>query len=93
MYMLRVEHEVSDFDAWKKRFDGDLSRRKEAGVRRHRVVRPLDNPKHVIVDMELDTEKEAEALLASLRGLWGQLEGVVKDPHERIVKEVETKDY
>jgi hypothetical protein len=92
MYMLRIEHPVPDYAGWKKAFDGGSLFRKESGVRRYQVLRPVDNPNYVMIDLEFDTTKEAEALLAAMRVTWGRVEGtIMSDPKERIVEVVETK--
>jgi len=91
MHMLRIEHPVPDFAGWKKAFDSDPVNRKGSGVRRYQVSRPLDNPNYVMIDLEFDTAKEAEALLAAMRGVWGRVQGtVMSDPKARIVETVET---
>ena len=94
MPILRIEHPVPDFDAWKKTFDSDPLDRKGSGVRRYRVMRPADDPNYAIVDLELDTLAGAEALLAALHKLWGrvQSEGLIGAPQGRIIEVVETTD-
>jgi ribosomal protein L35AE/L33A len=62
---LRIEHPVPDYGAWKQAFDSDPVGREEAGVRRYRVSRAVDDPNYVMVDLEFDTTSEAEALLAA----------------------------
>lgn len=91
MPILRIKHPVPDFDAWKKTFDSDPLERKGSGVRRYRVMRPADDPNYAIVDLELDTMSEAEALLAALHRLWGnaQGQGLIGSPQGRIVEVVE----
>ena len=94
MPILQIEHAVPDFDAWKKAFDGDPVGREKGRVRRHRVLRPIDNPNHVIVDLEFDTLTEAEAFRAALRELWGRVEGgLIKSPQLRIIETVEDRQY
>jgi hypothetical protein len=44
MPILRIEHPVADFDAWKAAFDGDPLGREQSGVRRYRVLRSVDDP-------------------------------------------------
>ncbi len=91
MYILRIEHSVADFEGWKKAFDSDPVGRKKFGVRQYQVMRPVDNPNYVMVDLSFDTAKEAEALLAALRATWGRVEGsVMSNPKARIVEAVET---
>ena len=94
MYILRIEHPVPDFDRWKKAFDSDPVGREKSGVRRHRILRPMDEAKHVMIDLEFDTLSQAEALLASMRVVWGRVEGkIMTDPQARIVEVLETREY
>ncbi len=94
MYILRIEHPVPDFDGWKKVFDSDPVGRKKSGVRRYRVLRPIDDADYIMIDLEFDTASQAEALLAALRVLWGRVEGtIMMNPQARIVETVETGVY
>ncbi len=93
MAILQIEHPVSDFASWKKAFDSDPIDRKHSGVRRYRILRPIDDPKYVAVDLEFDSIGKAEACLASLRKLWTRVEGtVMQNPRARIVETVESTD-
>jgi len=94
MYILRMEHPVVDFDGWKKAFDSDPVGREKSGVRRYRVLRPIDDAKYVMIDLEFDTARQAEALLAAMRVVWGRVEGkIILEPKARIVEAVESKEY
>ena len=94
MYVLRIEHPVPDFDGWKKAFDSDPVGREKSGVRRYRVLRPIDDPNYVMIDLEFDTPAQAEALLAAMRVVWGRVQGkVMTRPQARIVEAVEAKEY
>ena len=94
MYILKIEHEVPDFNGWKKAFDSDPVGREKSGVRRYRVLRPLDEPNYAMIDLEFDTLHQAEALLAAMRVVWGRVEGkVMTNPRARIVEMVETREY
>lgn len=89
--VLRIEHPVPDFDAWKAAFDADPVGRARSGVRDFRVLRPVDDDHYVMVDLEFDTPAEAEAMLVSLRALWSRVEGtLITDPSARIVRTVAT---
>jgi len=92
--ILRIEHPVRDFDAWKKVFDSDPLSRKKSGVRRYRIWRLIDNPNYVLMDLEFDGSKEAEAFASALRILWGSPEGlkVMQNPQLRVVEPVESKE-
>lgn len=82
---------MPDFGAWKQAFDSDPLGRQHSGVRRYRVLRPVDDPDYVLVDLEFDTFAQAEATLQALRRLWGDVEGkVIGKGKARIVEVAET---
>ena len=94
MYVLQIEHPVPNFDAWKQAFDGDPSGREQGGVRRYRVLRPVDDPHYAIIELEFEDGDNAHSFLGRLRDLWGRVEGtVIMDPRARIVEMVSTTDY
>jgi hypothetical protein len=94
MTTLRIEHSVPDFDAWRKAFDSDPIRREASGVRRYRILRPVDEPNFVTVDLEFDGSAEAEAFGVALSHLWRRVEGtVMQSPRARILEMVEHKEY
>lgn len=93
MFILQIEHPVPNYDAWKKAFDSDPANRKQSGVRRYRVLRPIDNPNYAIIDLEFDSLNEAEGLLAAMREVWRRVQGTIMDnPRVRIVEAVESKE-
>lgn len=92
MHILCIEHPVSDYNAWKTAFDSDPIGRKQSGVRRYRILRALDNPNYVMIDLEFDSASEAEAMHAALRELWSRVD-VMHSPQARIVEAVESKEY
>ena len=94
MFLLRIGHPVADDEGWKKAFDSDPVGRKISGVRRYQILRPVDDPNYVKIDLEFDTADQAEALLAGMRVVWGRSSGtVMSDPKARITEGVETKAY
>jgi hypothetical protein len=94
MVMLRIEHPVPDFDGWKKAFDSDPVGRQRSGVRRYQILRPVEDRKFVMIDLEFDTLEQAEALLAAMRVVWGRVEGsIMTNPQARIVEISETREY
>jgi hypothetical protein len=53
-------------------------------------MRPIDDPAYALIDLEFDTQDEAEAMLRSLRELWSRVEGrVMSEARVRIVEVVE----
>lgn len=94
MYILRIEHRVSDFDGWKSAFNSDPVGREQSGVRYHQILRSTDDPNHIMIDLEFNSKNEAEVLLAALREVWSRIEGtIIWDPQTRIVERVESKEY
>jgi len=94
MFVLRIEHPVPDYDAWKAAFDRDPLGRRRSGVRRHRVLRPSDDPLFVAVELEFAALGAAEAMQAKLRELWGRVEGdVITAPRARIFAIEEHQEY
>ena len=82
---------MPDFGAWKKAFDSDPIGRQRTGVRRYRVLRPVDDARYVLVDLEFDTLAQAGATHRALRQLWGRVEGkVIEKGSARIVEVAET---
>ncbi len=79
MVILQIEHPVPNFDAWKKAFDSDPVNRKQSGVRRYRVLRPIDNPNYAIIDLEFDSVNESEGLLAAMREVWRGVQGTIME--------------
>jgi len=94
MTILHIEHPVPDYNGWKKAFDSDPIDRKKSGVRRYQILRPINDPNYVMIDLEFDTPGQAEALLAAMRAVWSHVEGtIMTNPQVRIVEAVETKEY
>jgi len=92
MHILRIEHSAPDFDAWKQAFDSDPVGREQGGVRRYRILRQVDDPSYVMIDLEFDSSSEAETFHAGLRDLWSRVD-FIRDPKARIVEIVESKEY
>ena len=96
MTTLHIEHPIHDFDTWKAAFDRDPADRSRSGVRRYRILRPIDDPNYVMIDLEFDSSRAAEALLAALRELWqspAAMSALAGSPQTRIMEVVESKEY
>lgn len=92
MHILRIEHPVMNYEAWKAAFDGDPIGRERSGVRRHRVMRAADNAHYVLIDLEFDDLDAANAAHDALRELWANVD-VIQDPRARAVEVVEERSY
>jgi hypothetical protein len=106
---LKIEHAIVNFETWKQAFERDPVGREQAGVRRYRVYRPLDDPKYVIIDLDFDSPADAQAFLEKLRGVWSRAElspglartqganrgdlGPPAGPQARIVQEIDARAY
>ena len=91
MIILRIEHPVADYDAWKQAFDSDPVGRERSGVRRYQILKAADDSNEVMIDLEFDSLERAEALLARMRIVWSQVQGtLISAPRTRIAQTVET---
>ena len=91
MVVLRIQHSVSSFEAWKRAFDSDPVDRRASGVRSYRVYRAIVDPNLVMIDLDLDSTADAEKLLEKLRRLWTGLgAAVMRNPAAWIVETVES---
>jgi len=91
MTILRIQHSVPNFEAWRLAFDADPMGRKESGVRRYRVHRAVADPNLVSIDLEFDSAAPAEALIERLHQLWAGPGGaVMRNPEAWLLDVVET---
>ncbi|MFE7596093.1 hypothetical protein [Streptomyces sp. NPDC057494] len=67
MITLHIEHPITDYAVWKVAFDRFDGVRRDAGVLRHQVRRPLDDPAYVVVDLSFADAGRAEDFLGFLR--------------------------
>jgi hypothetical protein len=91
--LIQLEHPVRDFDTWKAAFDRDPINRRAGGVRRYRILRPVDDPAYVAVDLEFKDRSEADAFLEALHRLWQSpvaQAALAGTPRARIVEATET---
>ena len=67
MTTLHIEHAISDFDQWCTAFQRFADARTQAGVKAHRVQRPVDDPHYVVIDLDFDTADDAKRFLGFLQ--------------------------
>jgi len=90
MPIVRIEHAVPNYDMWKQAFDSDPADRKGSGVRSYQVLRSMDDPNYVMIDLEFDSMSQAEAFLVKMEQIWGgQGKSVMQNPRARIANCVE----
>jgi len=61
MFTLSIEHSITDFPTWKSAFDHFADAREQAGVLADRVRHPIDNDKHLVIELDFETRERAEA--------------------------------
>ncbi len=94
MIILRIEHEVMNFDGWKKAFDSDPIDRKKSGVKRYHIYQPIDDPKYVIIDLEFDNLSNAQTTQKALQNMMTKVVGqLIIAPSIKILNELESKVY
>ena len=93
MVILQFEHTVPDFAAWKQLFDRDPLGRQQSGARRVRLVRPIDEPGRVMVELDFDSAPDAAAFQDRLQSLWDRNQDSILQPRARTVEVVETHTY
>ena len=97
MHVVQIEHPIRDFDTWKAAFDRFSDKRRHSGVRRHEIFQPTDDPNYVVLDLEFESEGQAEAYLGwLLREVWSSREAspaLAGGPQTRIVTVMESQEY
>ena len=66
MVTLHIEHAITDFGTWKQAFDRFADMRRDGGVLSHRVYRPQDNERYVLIELDFGTGEEAAKFLQFL---------------------------
>jgi hypothetical protein len=75
MPTLHIEHSIVDFDLWNAAFGRFAEARRQAGVRDHRIQRPVDDANCVVIDLDFDTTDQAREFLEFLRNkIWASPE-------------------
>lgn len=95
MPTLHIEHPIVDFDLWSGAFARFAEARARAGVRGHRVQRPVDDAHYVVIDLDFDSTGEVERFLAFLRArVWSSAESapaLAGTPRTSILEFVESR--
>lgn len=66
MTTLHIEHAITDFPTWHAAFQRFQDARTRAGVLRHRIYQPVDDPQYVVINLDFNTRAEAQAMLGFL---------------------------
>jgi hypothetical protein len=90
MPTLHIEHAVNDFDVWRTAFGRFADVRIRSGVLAHRVHRPVDDPRYVVIDLDFATTEEAQRFLTFLwEQVWSSTSSapaLVGSPQTRILE-------
>jgi hypothetical protein len=64
-------------------------------VLQHRILRPIDDPRYVVIDLDFETTTKAEAFLGFLQTkVWASSENapaLVGTPHTKILEPAESR--
>ena len=97
MTTLRIELQVRDYDLWHSAFERDSGGRRQSGMRRYRIFRPVDDPACVMVEGDFDQPAQAQAFLDVMRStVWNDPEKApakLGAPRIHIVDLVESHEY
>jgi hypothetical protein len=93
MITLRIEHKIANYDGWKKAFDSDPINRRQSGVKRYRVYRPIDDTNFIIIDLDFDNLEKAQAAQVALMNIFTKIEGtLIFGVQIKIMNVIESKE-
>jgi hypothetical protein len=93
MITLRIEHKIANYDGWKKAFDSDPINRRQSGVKRYRVYRPIDDTNFIIIDLDFDNLEKAQAAQVALLNIFPKIEGtLIFGVQIKIMNVIESKE-
>jgi hypothetical protein len=72
MARLLIEYRVTDFEDWKRVFDGDPLERRTHGVTGHDIYHDADDPQHFLLGLDFASVDEAKRFrnLPALQQVW-----------------------
>ena len=85
-----IIHEVVNYDAWKKVFDGAAGIRREAGERSYQVLRYENEPQRIVHFSVWTSHADARAFFESPRLVKIREEAGVKAPEFIYLEELES---
>ena len=80
---------------WKAAFESDPVGRQAGGVRGYTISRTAEDPNRVVIDLEFESQGEAETFAAKLREMWSArgAELGLESPQARVLEAVERHSY
>jgi len=88
MLHVLIIHEVADYEAWKKVFDGAAGIRKDAGERSYQILRFENEPRKIVHFSVWTSLASARAFFESPRLVRIRVEAGVKTPEFIYLEEV-----
>jgi hypothetical protein len=92
MYTLSIEHGITDFATWNAAFERFADARAKGGVIGDRIRRPIDDPRHLVIDLDFETRDRAEAFRQFLTNVvWSNPEAspaLAGQPTTRLLEQV-----
>ncbi|MCE9607566.1 MAG: antibiotic biosynthesis monooxygenase [Planctomycetia bacterium] len=85
-----IIHEVADYAAWKKIFDGAATIRREAGERRYQVLKDHADPNRIVHFSEWTSIADAKRFFESPQLVRIRAEAGVKSPEFNYLDELES---
>jgi hypothetical protein len=90
MFTLTIEHAISDFPTWKQAFDRFAEARENAGVRSHRICRPVGDPHYLVIELDFDAQQNADSFRQFLQNVvWANRDAspaLASAPETRILE-------
>lgn len=90
MVTLHIEHSITDLETWAAAFSRFADARRHAGVRDHRVRRPLDDEHYVVIELDFDSAEAAAGFRDFLRAVvWsdaGNAPGLAGEPRTLLLE-------
>lgn len=90
MVTLHIEHAITDYDTWKQAFDRFADMRRDSGVLGHRIHRPTDDDRYVLIDLDFGSDGQASTFLDFLTTrVWStpsNAPALVGTPRTRILR-------
>ena len=93
MPTLHIEHAITDLETWLGAFGRFADARKSAGVVAQRLRQPVDDAEYIVVDLEFETVRAAEAFRTFLETVvWQSADlspGLGGVPMARVLEDVD----
>ncbi|MGI9051762.1 MAG: hypothetical protein ACR2HQ_03790 [Ilumatobacteraceae bacterium] len=90
MTTLHLQVQINDLAAWQSAFADHAETRRRAGVRSESVRHPADDESTLVIDLDFDSRREAEAFLGFLRdNVWKDQPILAGPPQAMILEPLE----